>query len=1168
MATYGAVPAMDAPRQLHPAQSASWWSRWWLSWFDPLFAVSASRRIRDEDVWDLPTHDQAANALEEFRPWLAATNGAIVPAVVQCHAGALARAAVLEVLVLGCNIAVPAVVYVIIHHSTSSSSIHDRDASAADDSATIAACVLALLVLHAIRVVGHQQSRARLLRVAVRVAASLECLLFEHAMAKTAAQPRVAECSNLCHECVQAIAPALVVLNDLWCVPINLCANLVGLYLLSGVAVLGGIASTVVVSSVVAILLRLETPRLRAWRTAKDKRLRAVYECFENIASVKLHALEPRYRQRISEARRDEDDERMRYMKVVNVHFWLMRAAPRFAAAIIFLCWSVVIRKAMIPTVAFTSLALVEELHKTYNRMISAVETLAYARISIDRIQAFLGNQVCTESNPVQAARQSHTTLYAIEVHNAVICPESVDPTQMTPLNLVVRPGEFVVLTGTVGSGKSTILAALAGLKTPVSGSVQVRGRVAYCSQTAWLQTRSIRDNILFGTAYDATRYRNVLTACCLLQDVAALPFGDKTVVGPHGINLSGGQQARICLARACYADADVYLLDAPLAAVDAIVQSKIVDRCLVELLRTKTILLCTHNLEVATSSHVDQAFQMSLGRLNPMVNNHERPNGSARVPRRLNGYEERCQEWQESHLVTATQRPQAQAQFRQLERKPDSPMHDKDGMDDVRVDVVCKYASYCGGRAFCGALLGSLCLSQLLLTCSDVWLSYWSGNSTSTQSAWAAGLYLALVCTGAVSALVAYFVSYWGCTTAAQILFRSMLQGLLSAPATFFTSSGRSIGDLLNRFSVDMHSIDVITRASLLNAARLWIQCLASLVVLVVALPEMSLVAPVLLLVMYYRRHHVTLAMDLFHHATVSVSPHLQAVAEAVDGRGVIRAFGQQHLRRFQLHHQAELDRTLKHFATYEMFRAWQDLQFLRLHALLLIALFAIVVRRDHLWLKSSPTEPLIANELSPSVIGLALLQLLGLQDVLSGVVIATMNLAVSMLKVHRVVQYAMIPSEHALMPFPLRTALALCPAWPTDGEIVFDSVTFQYDAISGPVLHNISLHIHKHEHVGIVGRTGAGKTSLVMALFRLNKLLHGKISIDGVNIADIALATLRSRLAIVPQTPLLFRGTLRAYLDPFDDHNDSELWGVVTRAGLRRSHLAIASPADDAHG
>ncbi|OQR89317.1 ABC transporter-MRP, partial [Achlya hypogyna] len=611
----------------------------------------------------------------------------------------------------------------------------------------------------------------------------------------------------------------------------------------------------------------------------------------------------------------------------------------------------------------------------------------------------------------------------AIEVADASFGWDAAARPLFDGLNLTVATGELVVVHGAVGEGKSSLCAALLGEMHKRRGSVFVGGAVAYFSQQPWIQHLTVRENILFGKPYDRTKYAAVLEACALTKDLALFPAGDRTEIGQKGVNLSGGQKARIALARACYADADILVLDSPLSAVDAIVQNEIFTKCVLGLLRHKTVLLVTHAPEIIESPFVDRTIELKQGRLLVRVNadKQEAPvlvtplkarpsvaidddltdatafsqpsttvpsflSPSILSPSMANIF---CSPFDDSALQTYDETTLTGTLVFQEERSAGR----------VSAHVFTAYLAAIGGYPMLAFWALVISLWQVLSIAGDYWLTRWTADPAfEAHAPYHLAVFSALSLGGVVFTIARTTSILCSGLQASRRLFDDMTASLLRAPMRFFDAN--PVGRILNRYSSDLATVDTqipMTLNSFLAMVFMAIFCLGTTVVAVGSL-GVALV-PIVYIYFWVGRHYVHPAREVERVNKVTRSPLLSLISEAIDGALVIRAFGPAHVRRFQRQHQRNVDANLEAVVAGQATLQWFSLRIQLASALLLLVTAVALV-----WAR---------QELSPGLIGLVLNYTFAVLPFFEWIVTSWSQIETAMVGPERIAEYASLESE-----------------------------------------------------------------------------------------------------------------------------------------------------------
>lgn len=725
---------------------------------------------------------------------------------------------------------------------------------------------------------------------------------------------------------------------------------------------------------------------------------------------------------------------------------------------------------------------------------------------------------------------------------------------------MCIPEGSLVAVVGHVGSGKSSLLSALLGEMDKLEGTVAVKGSVAYVPQQAWIQNATLKDNIMFGQERRQTWYQRVVEACALEPDLEILPAGDETEIGEKGVNLSGGQKQRVSLARAVYCDRAVYLLDDPLSAVDAHVGKHIFEQVVGPqgLLKDKTRVLVTHGLsylpqtdlilvmvegeitEMGSYQHLMATegafaeFQRTYAAVDHPADDETVPKSGSKASENgstaalvgspvVGSVSKLCQKNEEDKV------PGEKA--KQAGKLTEA---DKASTGLVKLSVFGSYLKAIGVTLSCVSLL--LFLTQNLMSLfSNYWLSLWTDdpvvNGTQPNRLMRLGVYGALGLFQGVSVFGYSLSTSIGGILASRCLHQSMLYDVLRSPISFFERTPS--GNLVNRFAKEMDTIDTVLPSIIKMFMGSMFNVMGSCVIILIATPLVAIIIPVLgLLYFFVQRFYVASSRQLKRLESVSRSPIYTHFNESLLGTSVIRAFGEQ--ERFIRESDQRVDHNQKAYYPSIVANRWLAvrLEFVGNCIVSFAALFAVIARES----------------LSPGIMGLSISYALQLTASLTWLVRMSSEVETNIVAVERVKEYSDTEKEAAWKHEPS----SLPPGWPTNGCIDIRGLGLRYRHDLDLAIRNITIKIDQGEKVGIVGRTGAGKSSLTLALFRIIEASEGQIFIDGVDIAQLGLHELRSRITIIPQDPVLFSGSLRMNLDPFESFSDEEVW-----RSLEYSHL-----------
>lgn len=715
-------------------------------------------------------------------------------------------------------------------------------------------------------------------------------------------------------------------------------------------------------------------------------------------------------------------------------------------------------------------------------------------------------------------------------------------------IKLRIPHGSLVAVVGAVGSGKSSLLNALVGEMKQVKGDIVFGGNVGYCPQTAWIQNNTVKNNILFGLPLDEQRYQQVIKDCALEQDLTILPDGDSTEIGERGINLSGGQKQRINLARATYYNADILLLDDPLSAVDAHVGKHLFEKCICTALAGKTRVLVTHQLHFLPK--VDYIIVMKNGEIaeeGTFAQLLDNRNEFSSLMEEYGGVDHAESETSDDDIVTDVKKSDGKKEV--VDNGPGVPSKalmttEERNTGAVQAHIYKYWIDNAGGWLTVAVIAFFLCLMPTSNIGTNQWLSYWSSYDapqgadshppTDYRTGYFMGVYAALGIAQAICNFMVSFCFSIAGVAAAKSLHGQSVRSIFRAPMSFFDTT--PIGRIMNRFSKDIDAIDNLLADSMRQFFGTLIQALGTFVLISVYFPVF--LAPLfVLLVLYYFAaiYYRSTSRELKRLDSILRSSIYAHFGESLSGLATIRAYREQ--ERFIKNNQDYTDLENRAYYLSITIQRWLAvrLETIANTMILFVTIFSVVYRMT----------------LNPSTMGFVLSYSLSLTGTFNWTVRQWAEMENNFNSVERLWYYTKEIDQEA----PAQIPETAPPAdWPSKGEISLRNVVFRYREGLPAVLHNLNLDIKGNEKIGVVGRTGSGKSTIMIALFRLVELSEGQIFIDGLDISKMGLFDLRTRLAIIPQDPVLFHGTIRLNLDPFQKHSDKELWDALERSDLKQ--------------
>ncbi|XP_018014259.1 ATP-binding cassette sub-family C member 4 isoform X1 [Hyalella azteca] len=989
--------------------------------------------------------------------------------------------------------------------------------------------------------------------------------------------------------------------------------------------------------------LRLQT----AQRT--DERVRVMNEIVNAMRVIKMYAWELPFAEMVKKFRKSEIDVIMHtnYYRAVNMSLFFTSAK---LVVFLALLTYVVTGNALTAEKVFVTSALVNNVRLVMTLFFPmAISMGSETLISCRRLQEFFELEEIGSGLKVEHVEDIGPNESAsVQVENlSAKWTEEATVLTLESISVSVQAGELLAVVGPVGSGKGSLLHAILGELPALEGTVAVKGKIAYASQEPWLFSGSVRQNILFGREYDEKKYGEVIKVCGLEADLQLLSEGDRTLVGERGTSLSGGQKARINLARAVYMSGDVVLLDDPLSAVDTVVGRHLFRRCIRGHLRQKAVILVTHQLQYIRAA--DNILVLNEGQCEAFGTYHQLVNkgldftsllqeekddasnaGSICLPPHISN----------KNLHNALRRGSnlsRQGSIRSigsssLRKKGDNPMmydsalsiagsvtsldYTHDAMDDttetleenwrksssknkqaddvkpenkkytelrstgsVSGKIYLKYFLNGGHWMVCLALALASVATQVLYSTTDYWLSYWTNgeqlrrttsalnsthdsaldfplnttinfalNSTlnSTQSPPEPTLpsgYLdtktnIIVYTSLVGSLfllslgrtILFFVI---CMTSSKRLHNKMFSAVIRVPIQYFDT--HPIGQILNRFSKDLGQVDELLPSTLYDFLCISLNIVGIITVIASVNPYLLIPTFILAGIFWYiRRFYLGSARDIKRLEGITRSPVFSHLSTSLHGLTTIRAFKAQEsfAKDFDDIQDVHSAAWFLFICTTRWFGIYLDC---------LSCLYIAIV-----------TYSFLGNSHSlGGDVGLAISSAMSLSGMFQWGVRQSAEVENQMTSVERVLEFSKLEPE---APLTTEEDKKLDPQWPRSGSIEFIDVSLKYDEAKPPVLKKLNFAVSSGEKIGIVGRTGAGKSSLISCLFRLTEPT-GQIIIDGADVSKLGLHTLRKNISIIPQDPTLFNDTFRKNLDPFSQHSDEELWLALEEVQLKEA-------------
>jgi ATP-binding cassette, subfamily C (CFTR/MRP), member 4 len=864
-----------------------------------------------------------------------------------------------------------------------------------------------------------------------------------------------------------------------------------------------------------------------------DQRMKMTSEVFAGIASVKAYCWEVPFQEKVTSLRQNERRTIMVAMATRAINHGLSFATPTICILIVIIAfwWS---GETLTIEIVFSTMALIHVLTVSIGKNLGIFfDTYFEFKTSVSRMRRFL---MMEEFNADFQSKLFDSNLPEngadiLAVQDACFKWSKGEPgNALSGINLTASSTELVLIHGPTGSGKSALLQALLGELSLVEGQLRIGAkRVAYAAQKSWILAGTVRSNIVWGSnerSFDEEWYNRVLDACSLTTDLEQFPLGDATEIGEKGVNLSGGQKARVGLARAVYSRAPLYLLDDPLAACDPKVANEIYEKCILGLLGEHCVLLATHNEKIDLCSK-RKVVRLSGGRIE-RIETFE----AAEVE---GGGTDSAQEDTVGAVTVPRGDPKAGTQNALV---PD----EERVKGKIKNNTLLRYAQAGGiGRV----ALVALCLvsSQACAFGAELVLKLWTEQSPDEQQRGALLTpFVALALVATVLGLLRGFIFYSVSLRASTKLHNSAFERVLRSPLSFFVQN--PLGRILNKFSADLGQADETLPSNFFRCLENVMLCLGSVILSMTAIPYLLVImVPIFVYLYRLRKYFVSTSRELMRLQAVSKSPVFVTFSNTVSGLLTVRAYGKSGSR------QAEfvelLNENFKTWYAWLLANRWVGtrLDFVSFLILVAVTLFGV----------------LFADSVDPGMLGFAITYCIQLSGVFQYMVRLTAKVESQLTCVERILHYSQLPSEEEVESTATNKAArnpmqatATDSRWPSKGAIEFKAVSVRYRKDTPDVLRNLSFSIPGGSKIGVVGRTGSGKSSLTLALCRLNIVSSGTIAIDNVDCSQVSMGTLRRNLSFVPQEAVMFAGSLRFNIDPFDAVSDTKLWEALRKVRL----------------
>ncbi|KAF5307736.1 hypothetical protein FQR65_LT06607 [Abscondita terminalis] len=977
-----------------------------------------------------------------------------------------------------------------------------------------------------------------------------------------------------------------IFIHHMWVAPTT---SLIVTYLLwveAGYAGLIGMIPVFLVAPLQSYTGKLSSVYRRQTAYKTDERVRLMDEIIAGVQVIKMYAWEKPFEKIIRHARKLELKiiTKLSYVRGLFMTFNLFTTRVSLFCSlltVVLLNEDITAPKVFVLMTYFNSLSQIMS-----SMFVRGIAEVAEAMVAVKRLQEFLLNDEYVERISFKNNNESK-----VAYNNGMIIMDKLSAKwnsnlkehALNNINVAVNRGTLLGVIGSVGSGKSSFLQTILGELQITDGNIEVNGSLSYASQEPWVFSATIRQNILFGKEYDKERYNDVVVACSLEKDFKQFNDGDLTIVGDRGASLSGGQKARINLARAIYHDADIYLMDDPLSAVDTHVGKHLYEECINGFLANKTRILVTHQvqhlknadniiildngtLQIQGKYNVLAASDNSYAKLltaetEPPEDDKKEP--SAKLARQIssrNRTSSLSSSRSESSIIESLLQEEDDDNEVKLKE-----MQEESSKGKIKGSLFLRYLLAGGNVCVVGMVLTLYLLTQISASGVDYFVGYWvkaeelrteyitANNSTDIYGFSEPNtdtflyIYGGLIIWLFVIALTRSMTFYKLAMVCSNNLHNSMFNSVVHATMRFFDTNPS--GRILNRFSKDIGSIDELLPKVILDAGQIILLMFGSIILVAVVNPLFLI--PTGIIACFFllcRMVFLRSSKNIKRLEGITRSPVFTHLNASLQGLTTIRAYGAQDILTMEFDKHQDL-----HTSAWYMYIAASSAFGFALDILCfiytgLVTFSFLMIGESMVFLCKVFCVLHSFLETAGGDVGLAISQATALTGLVQWGMRQSAEVSNQLMSVERVLEYASIPSEK-------QPAIPKSPKkdqWPTNGKISFQNMGLRYVEGGDLVLKNLNITIHPKEKIGIVGRTGAGKSSLIAALFRL-AVVEGEIEIDGVYTKDLLLQDLRSKISIIPQDPVLFSGTLRYNLDPFGEYTDEVLYKALKEVELK---------------
>uniref|UniRef100_A0AC35TFX7 ABC transmembrane type-1 domain-containing protein n=1 Tax=Rhabditophanes sp. KR3021 TaxID=114890 RepID=A0AC35TFX7_9BILA len=919
----------------------------------------------------------------------------------------------------------------------------------------------------------------------------------------------------------------------------------------------------------------------------KDERLKCTNEVLNGMKAIKMYAWEQAMLLKITTLRNKE----VAILKKIAINKCfsdlISAASPLLVAVFTFGIYTGA-GHPLTPQIAFVSLSLFAQLRFPLLFIAELIGQFIQLQVSHKRLQEFfvadeLNENMIQKIPKIITSQSDDENGGEVVIEDANLKWEKDGSIALKGINLNFEKNQLICIIGSVGSGKSALIRSLLGELHKLNGFIKIRGSLAYVPQNAWIQNMTLRDNILFGSNYEKTKYDQVVENCCLSHDLKILPSGDMTEIGEKGVTLSGGTKARVSLARACYQkNRDIFLLDDPLSAVDAHVGRDIFSKVIGKdgMLKDKTRILVTHSLKYL--KEVDLIVVMNEGKV-AQCGTWQKLSNDKNCVALLNQLEREEQERERNNAIKPDNSNEGDDEdvdgppksiVSSVKSRKKTPVKSESGKKSVsfghghghghahggymstetmtkgkfKFSIYFSYFKKMNLYLFLGYLLFYFGYS-LFTAIRSFWLTAWSNQNLENappieQGIWyltsvgRLGVYAGIGVIELITLAVSYFLFSYAAVKASRNLHYPLLNRLLKAPLSFYDKT--PIGRIINRLGSDIDIIDSRLPASLKMVLMSISSIAQALVIITISSPWFIIIFSGLgFFYFWILKSFMLTSRQLQGISSTNKSPLISSFQETIQGVSSIRAYGATN--RFSLGFKDKLNTFIgsKYYSL--MSNRWLSIRIETIGNIVVLSTCLLSI-----W--SAKT-----GAISAGLLGLAISYVFNFSSMLNMLLRLFAEMENCIVAVERISEYSnKIESEGDWYVYD-QDYQKSGQVWPSRGQISFRNYSTKYRPELPLALKRINLEFKAGDRIGIVGRTGSGKSSLINGILRIIEPVEGQIVVDGVDLSTMGLHQIRSKITIIPQDSALFSGTIKSNLDPFNEFEDEDIWKCLEISHLK---------------